>query len=325
MLRWIDVIKYSKYGNPEPVKRIEKSDEEWRMLLTEEQFRITRLKGTEKPYSGMYCRSYEPGQYACVCCRSLLFDSVDKYNSLSGWPSFTQPIQKSALKYQLDMGHGMKRIEVMCNICDAHLGHVFPDGPEPSGIRYCINSESITRIDDKMQLAVFGGGCFWCLEALVQQVEGVISVEPGYSGGKGFNPTYKEVSSGLTGHAEMLRVKFDPVAISYEALIKIFFSIHDASLLDPEDGNYTQYRSIILFYNNDQKQAAEKVKEEIEVLSGRKIFTEIALYKAFYPAEEKHHNYFLNNPDAPYCCNIIQPKLEKLRAMHPEKLKKSGL
>lgn len=322
MLRWIDAIKYSKYGNPEPKRRVEKSEEEWRLLLTEEQFRVTRLKGTERPYSGVYCRSYEPGQYLCVCCRSLLFDSTDKFNSLSGWPSFIQPIERSAIKYQLDMGHGMKRIEVMCNVCDAHLGHVFPDGPEPSGMRYCINSESITRIDDNMQLAVFGGGCFWCTEALIQQVEGIKSVEPGYSGGKGFNPTYKEVSSGLTGHAEMIRVKFDPEIISYEDLLRIFFSIHDATLLNPDNGNYTQYRSIILYYNEKQRTLAEKVKEEIEELAGKKVFTEIAVFKAFYPAEEKHHNYFRKNPEAPYCTKVIQPKLEKLSRLFAEKVRR---
>ncbi|WP_207534001.1 peptide-methionine (R)-S-oxide reductase MsrB [Desertivirga arenae] len=322
MLRWIDAIKYSKYGNPEPVKRVEKSEDEWRILLSDEQFRVTRQKETEKPYSGMYCRNYEPGQYSCVCCQSQLFDSTDKYNSLSGWPSFTQPVHRSAIKYELDMSHGMKRIEIMCNVCDAHLGHVFPDGPEPSGLRYCVNSVSITRIDDKMQLAVLGGGCFWCTEALIDQLEGVVSVEPGYSGGKGFNPSYKEVSSGLTGHAEMIRIKFDPTIISYEELLKIFFSIHDSTLLNPEDGNYTQYRSIILYYNEEQRQVAEKVKEEIEELRGKKVYTEIAAFKAFYKAEDKHHNYYLKNPEAPYCCNIIEPKLEKLRSSFFEKLKK---
>jgi len=322
MLRWIDVIKFSRYGNPEPEKRVEKTEEEWKEILTAEQFRITRLKGTEKPYSGQFCRSYEPGLYACICCGTLLFDAQDKYNSLSGWPSFTQPITKGAIKYEVDNSFGMKRVEVMCNVCDAHLGHVFPDGPEPAGLRFCINSESISRIEDKMRLAVFGGGCFWCTEALIQQIEGVQSVESGYSGGKGFNPTYREVASGLTGHAEMVRVKFDPSVLSYEDLIRIFFAIHDATLLDPEEGNYTQYRSIILYYNEEQREIAEKIKAEVADLSEKKVQTEIAPFKAFYPAEEKHQNYYLKNPEAPYCVNIINPKLKKLKDVFEQKLKR---
>lgn len=149
MLKWIDVIKFARYGNPEPERKVEKSEEEWMQQLSAEQYRITRQKGTERAYTGAYCRSYDPGIYACICCDSHLFDSNEKYNSLSGWPSFTQPIKKDAIKYEMDLSHGMKRVEVMCNVCDGHLGHVFPDGPEPSGLRYCINSESIKKIEEK--------------------------------------------------------------------------------------------------------------------------------------------------------------------------------
>jgi len=318
MLRWIDVIKFSRYGNPEPERKIEKTDKEWKELLTDEQYRITRLKGTERPYSGAYCRSYEAGQYTCVCCGELLFDAVEKYNSLSGWPSFTQPARKSAVKYFVDNTFGMKRVEVLCNVCDAHLGHVFPDGPEPSGLRYCINSESIKRIEDKMELSVLGGGCFWCTEALFQKVKGVETVEPGYSGGKAFKPSYREVASGLTGHAEMVRIKFNPFIISFQDLLRIFFSIHDASLLDPEKGDYTQYRSVILYYNEAQRSVAEHIKTETAVQTGKILHTEIAPYKAFYPAEEKHQNYYQKNPDAPYCTEIIDPKLEKLKHLFSE-------
>ncbi|PRY14305.1 peptide-methionine (R)-S-oxide reductase [Pontibacter ummariensis] len=147
MFRWIDVIKYAKYSNPEPIRRVEKTEAEWQEQLTPEQFRVMRQKGTEKPYRNAYCRSYEPGVYACVGCGSLLFDSKAKYHAISGWPSFTQPFNKAAVKYVFDDSHGMKRVEVMCNVCDSHLGHVFHDGPEPAGLRYCINSESILRQD----------------------------------------------------------------------------------------------------------------------------------------------------------------------------------
>ena len=143
MITWKDVIHFSVNGNPEAEKRVEKSPEEWAKILTKEQFRITRNKGTERPYSGELCSVYEEGKYNCVCCGSSLFDSTIKFESSSGWPSFTQPIQENAIKYHKDATLGMVRVEVLCNVCDAHLGHVFPDGPEPSGLRYCINSESM--------------------------------------------------------------------------------------------------------------------------------------------------------------------------------------
>ena len=135
MITWKDIISYSNKENLKPDKKVEKTEQEWKEILTPEQFRITRLKGTERPHSGALCSIYDEGKYNCVCCNTPLFDSSIKFNSSSGWPSFTQPIK--------DISFGMVRVEVLCNTCDAHLGHVFPDGPEPSGLRYCINSESM--------------------------------------------------------------------------------------------------------------------------------------------------------------------------------------
>ena len=143
MLTWKEVINFTVNGNPAPDRRVERTEAEWKALLTPEQFRITRKKGTEAPNSGALCSSYEEGKYNCVCCDSPLFDSSIKFASSSGWPSFTQPIKKNAIKYERDTAYGMVRVEVMCHTCDAHLGHVFPDGPAPSGLRYCINSESL--------------------------------------------------------------------------------------------------------------------------------------------------------------------------------------
>ncbi|WP_248722076.1 peptide-methionine (R)-S-oxide reductase MsrB [Seonamhaeicola sp. ML3] len=143
MLTWKDVIRFSVNGNLEPDSRVEKTEQEWRNQLTSDQYRITRQKGTERPHSGALCSSYESGKYNCICCGTPLFDSGIKFNSGTGWPSFTQPIKDNAIKYERDDSFGMVRVEVMCNTCDAHLGHVFPDGPEPSGLRYCINSESL--------------------------------------------------------------------------------------------------------------------------------------------------------------------------------------
>lgn len=147
MLKWIDVLKFARYGNPEPDQRVEKTTEEWKALLTDEQFAITRLKGTERPFSSELCSRFEPGKYSCVCCDTLLFDSETKFESHTGWPSFDQPIKENAVSYKADHTHGMTRVEILCNTCDAHLGHVFPDGPEPSGLRYCTNAVSLKKVE----------------------------------------------------------------------------------------------------------------------------------------------------------------------------------
>ncbi len=146
---WNTVMKIVNNGNPEPPKRVEKTEEEWRAQLTENQFQITRQKGTERAFSGEYCEAHDPGKYACICCGTELFDSGLKFESSSGWPSFTEPIEDNVVKHEKDSSYGMVRVEVMCNVCDAHLGHVFPDGPEPTGLRYCINSASIKLVDKK--------------------------------------------------------------------------------------------------------------------------------------------------------------------------------
>lgn len=142
-MNWSIVIKYANHGSPAPAKRVEKTETEWKELLTPEQFRITRLKGTERAGSGELCYTHDAGKYNCICCNTPLFDSTIKFESGTGWPSFTEPITENAIKYEKDVSFGMIRVEVMCNVCDAHLGHVFPDGPEPSGLRFCINSESL--------------------------------------------------------------------------------------------------------------------------------------------------------------------------------------
>lgn len=149
MLDWNNVIQFARKGNPAPDRRVEKPEAEWQALLTPAQFRITRKKGTEAQFSGELCSRYDPGKYNCICCDTPLFDSGIKFDSKTGWPSFTQPIKENAIKYEIDDSYGMQRVEVMCNTCDAHLGHVFPDGPPPSGLRYCINSESLKHIVDQ--------------------------------------------------------------------------------------------------------------------------------------------------------------------------------
>lgn len=145
MLTWTDVLHFAKNGNPAPERTIVRTAAAWQALLSDEAYRVTRLKGTERPFSSNMCHAFDPGLYGCVCCDSLLFDAGEKFDSGTGWPSFTQPIQSNAVAYHLDTSHGMTRVETVCNACDAHLGHVFPDGPPPSGLRYCINAVALRK------------------------------------------------------------------------------------------------------------------------------------------------------------------------------------
>ena len=146
MLTWDDVVHYAKTGNPAPDRRVEKSSAQWRELLTPEQYAITREKGTERAHSSTMCSLFEPGQYNCLCCDTPLFDSETKFESGSGWPSFDQPIAENSIAYHTDSSHGMNRVETTCNTCDSHLGHVFPDGPQPSGLRYCMNALALKKV-----------------------------------------------------------------------------------------------------------------------------------------------------------------------------------
>lgn len=143
-MNWNDVLAYTK-NNPAPDREVKKTEQEWKSLLTPEQFRVTRQHGTERPFSGEYCEAYTAGVYACVCCGTELFDSTLKFDSGTGWPSFTEPVKANVIQYKADNAYGMQRIEVLCNVCKAHLGHVFPDGPLPSRLRFCINSASLTK------------------------------------------------------------------------------------------------------------------------------------------------------------------------------------
>ena len=145
MLKWPDVIAFATRGNPSPPRRVEKSEQEWREQLTPEEFRVTRQAGTERAFSHASCELFAPGRYRCACCGTLLFDAGEKFDSGTGWPSFTQPVAQDVVAYRSDDSHGMQRIEAACNVCDAHLGHVFPDGPPPSGLRYCMNGLALRK------------------------------------------------------------------------------------------------------------------------------------------------------------------------------------
>ena len=145
MLRWPDVMAFAAKHGPEAPEKIVKTDAEWRSQLTAEQYHVTRQAGTERAFSSEMCHRFDPGIYACLCCGTLLFDATEKFDSGTGWPSFTQPIAADAIRYHLDNAYGMQRVETVCARCDAHLGHVFPDGPPPSGLRYCMNAVSLKK------------------------------------------------------------------------------------------------------------------------------------------------------------------------------------
>jgi methionine-R-sulfoxide reductase len=145
MLKWNDILETARRGNPAPDRKVTKTDAEWRKQLSAEAFQVTRKTGTERPFSSEMCSLFKPGVYHCVCCDTLLFDAAGKFESGTGWPSFTQPAAANAIAYRADVSHGMTRIEAICNTCDAHLGHVFPDGPPPSGLRYCMNAVALAN------------------------------------------------------------------------------------------------------------------------------------------------------------------------------------
>ena len=145
MLNWTEVLRLARQGSPPPERRVVKTDAQWRAQLSPEEYRVTRQAATERPFSSPMCSLFEPGLYACVCCETLLFDATEKFESHTGWPSFTQPLKPNAVAYRFDGPQWMKRIETVCNTCDAHLGHVFPDGPPPCGLRYCINAVALKK------------------------------------------------------------------------------------------------------------------------------------------------------------------------------------
>ena len=166
------------------------------------------------------------------------------------------------------------------------------------------------------QLATFGGGCFWCLEAVFEQVDGVLTVTSGYAGGHAARPTYKEVCSGATGHAEVVQIAFDPTRVRFEQLLDLFWKAHDPTTRNRQGQDVgTQYRSIILTHTDEQRQLAEKSREEVARQFRNPVVTEIVPFQSFHPAEEYHQDYFRKNPRAPYCAVVIRPKLDKLKRL----------
>jgi len=306
------------------------SEAEWKAKLSSEEYYILREKGTEKPYSGKFLMNKENGNYVCKGCGAVLFNSDSKFDSHCGWPSFDKEIEKGIINYTQDNSHGMQRIEITCANCGGHLGHVFNDGPTETGMRYCVNSVSLDFVPEnetnKLETATFGGGCFWCTEAIYTRIDGVEKVTSGYAGGKTKNPTYKEVCEGNTGHAEVIQIDYNPAKISYADLLKVFFSTHDPTTLNRQGNDVgTQYRSVVFYHNDAQKAQTEEVIEKltVEKIYDNKIVTEISPYTTFYSAEDYHQDYFkYNSKTNSYCEIVIQPKVEKFEKVFKDILKK---
>jgi peptide methionine sulfoxide reductase msrA/msrB len=287
--------------------------------LTPEEKYVIVDKGTEAPFTGKYLNNKEPGTYVCKRCGTPLYRSSDKFDSHCGWPSFDDEIA-GAVKQTPDPDGS--RTEITCVKCGAHLGHVFTgENLTDKNIRHCVNSISLVFIPavkndpnnpidpndpnstnkPAIEKAYFAGGCFWGVEYLFKDAPGVISARSGYMGGDVKNPTYRQVCTGKTGHAETVEVVFDPNKTTYEEVAKLFFEIHDPTQRDRQgpDVGY-QYRSAVFYADQKQKETAERL---IKILKekGLKVVTSVEEAKEFWPAEDYHQDYYEKNGGQPYC------------------------
>jgi peptide methionine sulfoxide reductase msrA/msrB len=294
--------------------------------LTPMQYRVTQESATEPAFQNEYWNNHEEGLYVDVVTGKPLFSSKDKFDSGCGWPSFSKPLAEEEILEKRDTSYGMVRTEVRAKNSDSHLGHLFEDGPaDKGGLRYCINSASLRFIPKAdlekegygQYLALFGlaatasqtveeatlaGGCFWGMEELIRQQPGVLSTEVGYTGGKVANATYQDHA----GHAEALRIRFDPTRTSYEALLRFFFKMHDPTTLNRQGNDLgSSYRSAIFYHSEDQKRVAEKVKALASTAWKKPAVTEIVPAGAWWKAEDYHQDYLQKNPGG-YTCHYVR-------------------
>src|SRR5215831_6015367 len=309
------------------------AEAELKKKLSSEQYAVTQQCGTEPPFRNAYWDNHKPGIYVDVVSGEPLFSSLDKFDSGTGWPSFTQPVKGTDIVEKKDSTLGMARTEVRSKVADSHLGHVFDDGPtDKGGLRYCINSASLKFIpleemdqagysqylepfvkaglikEPVHETAILAGGCFWGMEEIIRKIPGVTKTTVGYSGGTTADPTYEEVCTGATGHAESIQVEFDSSRLSCEALLDYFFRMHDPTTLNRQHNDVgTQYRSAIFYTTEAQKKTAEAVKARWDKSGkfNRPITTVLTAAGKFYPAEEYHQEYLVKHPSG-YTCHVLR-------------------
>lgn len=276
---------------------------QYRKLTPEEEYVIVH-KGTERPFTGKYYDFWEEGSYHCKRCGAELYHSTSKFDAGCGWPSFDDEVPGAVKRIPDADGY---RTEILCAHCGAHLGHVFlGEGFTPKNTRHCVNSISLDFRPANVQkastdTAIYAGGCFWGVEFYFRNLPGVLKTTVGYTGGTVDHPTYEQVCTGRTGHAEAIEIVFDPKQVSYENLTKWFFEIHDPTQLNrqgPDVGH--QYRSVVFYKNEEQKKIAQNL---ISILKnkGLKVVTQLEPAATFWPAEGYHQNYYQKTGGRPYC------------------------
>lgn len=296
--------------------------------LSPEQYRVTQRNGTERPFTGEYWDNHEPGIYVDVVSGEPLFASTDKFESGSGWPSFTRPIQRANVVEKRDFKLLMPRTEVRSAHGDSHLGHVFKDGPlAEGGLRYCINSAALRFIhlddldaqgyaeykglfrrrmlDERSQAGRTGRWLFLGMQDLIRKQPGVVSTRVGYTGGKNDNPTYRN----HPGHAEAIEIVYDPEQTDYRALLEFFFQIHDPTTRDRQGNDVgTSYRSEIFYVDDEQRQVAQDTIADVDAsgLWPGKVVTAVSPAPEFWEAEPEHQDYLERYPSG-YTCHFPRP------------------